>query len=94
MWKTTVLASSVRHKSFSLARGATKRQVSAQKTPTKITGQAREDALRIARDNGWELAKNRDAISRTFLFGNFVESWGFMSQVALISEKMDHHPEW
>ena len=27
-------------------------------------------------------------------FGSFVEAWGFMSQVALLAEAMDHHPEW
>jgi hypothetical protein len=64
------------------------------KAPTKISGEARDTALRQAKENGWELVQNRDAIHRTFLFGNFVESWGFMSQVALISEKMNHHPEW
>ena len=36
----------------------------------------------------------RDAIVKTFLFGNFVEAFGFMTQVALKAERMDHHPEW
>jgi 4a-hydroxytetrahydrobiopterin dehydratase len=31
---------------------------------------------------------------KTFVFGNFVEAFGFMTQVALVAEKMDHHPEW
>ncbi len=36
----------------------------------------------------------RDAISRRFEFRNFVQAMGFMTQVALVAEKMDHHPEW
>ena len=34
----------------------------------------------------------RDAITKTFEFKNFVEAWGWMSRVALVAEKMDHHP--
>lgn len=44
--------------------------------------------------NGWVLAINREAISRSFKFANFVEAFGFMSQVALVAEKHNHHPEW
>jgi 4a-hydroxytetrahydrobiopterin dehydratase len=35
-----------------------------------------------------------DKLQRQFVFGNFVEAFGFMSQVALLAEAMDHHPEW
>lgn len=43
---------------------------------------------------GWSIAGGRDAITRTFRFGDFSEAWGFMSRVALLAEKHDHHPEW
>ncbi len=33
-------------------------------------------------------------LSQTFTFTNFVEAWGFMNKVALLAEKMDHHPNW
>lgn len=36
----------------------------------------------------------RDGIERTFLFKDFVQAFGFMTQVALLAEKSDHHPEW
>ena len=36
----------------------------------------------------------RDAITRMFIFRDFNEAFGFMSRVALLAEKMDHHPEW
>lgn len=40
----------------------------------------------------WE--RDGDALQRTFEFDSFVEAFGFMSRVALISEKLFHHPEW
>ena len=40
----------------------------------------------------WKEEHNK--LSRTFQFDNFVEAFGFMSKVALIAEKMNHHPEW
>jgi 4a-hydroxytetrahydrobiopterin dehydratase len=33
-------------------------------------------------------------ISKTFTFTDFSQAWGFMSRVALLAEKCDHHPEW
>ncbi|MGB3405990.1 MAG: 4a-hydroxytetrahydrobiopterin dehydratase [Jannaschia sp.] len=33
-------------------------------------------------------------IERSFKFGTFSEAWAFMSRVALLAEKIDHHPEW
>ncbi len=42
----------------------------------------------------WQKLADRDAIRRSWRFGNFSEAWGFMSRVALLAEKHDHHPEW
>jgi len=42
----------------------------------------------------WHAASGKDAILRSFKFKDFVEAFGFMTQVALLAEKMDHHPEW
>ena len=36
----------------------------------------------------------RDAIVRDYTFNDFVGAFGFMTQVALLAEKSDHHPEW
>ena len=44
--------------------------------------------------HGWSEVEDRDAIRKVYHFGSFSEAWGFMSRVALIAEKMDHHPEW
>ena len=42
----------------------------------------------------WNFDQTQGSITRTFVFGNFVEAWGFMSKVAILAEKHDHHPEW
>jgi 4a-hydroxytetrahydrobiopterin dehydratase len=43
---------------------------------------------------GWTHHPERGAISRSLRFANFAEAFGFMAQMALVSEKLDHHPEW
>lgn len=35
-----------------------------------------------------------DFITKVFRFGDFAEAFGFMTHIAIIAEKMDHHPEW
>lgn len=42
----------------------------------------------------WKPVQQRDAISRSFRFSDFNAAFGFMSRVALMAEKLDHHPEW
>jgi 4a-hydroxytetrahydrobiopterin dehydratase len=42
----------------------------------------------------WCNAPERSAITRTFVFPDFNAAFGFMARVALVAEKMDHHPEW
>ena len=34
------------------------------------------------------------ALRASFQFADFTTAWAFMTQVALVAEKMDHHPEW
>ena len=41
---------------------------------------------------GWKF--ENDFITNTFIFKNFNETFGFMARVALIAEKIDHHPDW
>jgi 4a-hydroxytetrahydrobiopterin dehydratase len=43
---------------------------------------------------GWADVPGRDAIHKTFQFKNFRKAFGFMTEAALVAEKMDHHPEW
>ncbi len=35
-----------------------------------------------------------DTLYQKFKFKNFIEAWAFMSKVALLAEKANHHPEW
>jgi 4a-hydroxytetrahydrobiopterin dehydratase len=42
----------------------------------------------------WTPAEGRDAIVRRLKFAGFAEAFGFMAEIALVAEKMDHHPEW
>jgi 4a-hydroxytetrahydrobiopterin dehydratase len=58
----------------------------------RLVGAARHAAINGL--PGWAEVEKRDAIQKSFHFGNFSEAWGFMSRVALVAEKMDHHPEW
>jgi 4a-hydroxytetrahydrobiopterin dehydratase len=58
----------------------------------KLDATSRKSAL--AKLDHWKKASGRDAITRKFEFKDFNEAFGFMSRVALLAEKMDHHPEW
>jgi len=43
----------------------------------------------------WTKAEGpRDAIARTFRFSDFSAAFGFMTRIAILAEKLDHHPEW
>lgn len=58
----------------------------------RLTGAHRQAAL--ADLHGWAEVMDRDAIRKTFHFQDFSEAWAWMSRVALLAERMDHHPEW
>ena len=59
------------------------------RTPGRLGADAAVAAL-----SGWSAAQGRDAIVKTFRFADFNAAFGFMSRVALLAEKLDHHPEW
>ena len=46
----------------------------------------------VADLDGWTAGD--DFITKVFRFADFNAAWGFMSRVALVAEKLDHHPEW
>ncbi|MEJ6587855.1 MAG: 4a-hydroxytetrahydrobiopterin dehydratase [Pelagibacterales bacterium] len=48
----------------------------------------------IKKLKGWQLVKDRNAISKTFEFKNFNQAFSWMTAMALYAEKLDHHPEW
>lgn len=57
---------------------------------TKLSDDAKQELL----NNGWAMVDGRDAIHKTYVFKNFVEAFGFMTQAAIWAEKLNHHPEW
>ena len=61
-------------------------------TIPRLTDTAR-DAL-LAAHSDWTLRGDGLAIERAFKFADFSEAFAFMTRVALLAEKTDHHPEW
>jgi 4a-hydroxytetrahydrobiopterin dehydratase len=62
------------------------------KTMKKLDAGAKKAALKELAH--WHDVQGRDAIARKFEFKDFNEAFGFMTRVAMLAEKMDHHPEW
>lgn len=62
--------------------------------PARLDGETRRAALEALAAAGWEPVEGRDAVVRRFRFPDFSAAWGFMARVALLAERMDHHPEW
>lgn len=58
----------------------------------QLTEVERAEALRELR--GWTLRDDASAIYRSFKFDDFSEAFAFMTRVALLAEKDNHHPEW
>ncbi len=53
-----------------------------------------QDKIDIALREVPDWKHNETRIARQFVFSDFVEAFGFMSSVALLAEKANHHPEW
>lgn len=60
----------------------------------KLTEEERAAALPVLAMSSWAHDAERDALTKTFRFKNFVRAWGWMSSVAIEAEKLNHHPEW
>jgi 4a-hydroxytetrahydrobiopterin dehydratase len=58
----------------------------------KLTGDERGKLL--AELQGWRMVDGRDAIAKSFVFKDFNQAFAFMTRVALMADKIDHHPEW
>ena len=46
----------------------------------------------IEKNPSWKI--DNKTIKKEFKFDTFIDAFGFMSKVALLSEKMAHHPDW
>jgi 4a-hydroxytetrahydrobiopterin dehydratase len=60
--------------------------------PPKLDTEAVTEALGAL--PGWTLRADGTAIVKTFRFKDFNEAFGFMTRVAILADKIDHHPEW
>lgn len=60
----------------------------------RLSPTQRDEHLTPLLQNGWSLNTSRDAIEKTYTFGNFIDAFGFMARAALWAEKWNHHPEW
>ena len=60
----------------------------------KILSNQRETSLAPFLKSGWSYLSDRDALTKTFIFVNFIEAFGWMCRAAIESEKLNHHPEW
>ena len=60
----------------------------------RMSDEARNLLLGPLMQTGWTMVEGRDAIAKTFAFDNFIDAFGWMTRVAIWSEKWDHHPEW
>ncbi|EPX77419.1 4a-hydroxytetrahydrobiopterin dehydratase [Litoreibacter arenae] len=59
-----------------------------------LTADERKTDLQDVLANGWSQPSDRDAITKTYKFRNFIEAFGFMTRAAIHAEKLNHHPEW
>ena len=55
-----------------------------------------EQDLKVALDDlpGWTQVEGRNAIFRALEFKTFNQAFSCMTRIALMAERMDHHPEW
>lgn len=60
----------------------------------KLSEETRNTLLNPLLETGWALVEGRDAIEKTFKFGDFTDAFGWMTRVAIWAEKWNHHPEW
>lgn len=58
----------------------------------KLTDEERARALDGLPE--WSTVQDPDGVRRLFIFKDFPAAFGFMTRVALLAEKADHHPEW
>lgn len=61
---------------------------------TLLSAEERARDLPALAAAGWQAVPGRDGIRKVWRFADFSSAWAFMSQIALLAERMDHHPEW
>ena len=51
-----------------------------------------DSASRLAKHPAWRIEAGK--LRRDLVFSDFAAAFGFMTRVAILAEKADHHPEW
>ncbi|XP_053946857.1 pterin-4-alpha-carbinolamine dehydratase isoform X2 [Anastrepha ludens] len=72
----------------------TQNRIPTKKKMAKLTEQERSEHLQPFLDAGWSLVDGGDAAYKEYLFKDFNEAFSFMTGVAMVAEKWNHHPEW
>lgn len=60
----------------------------------KLDEDDRNELIEPLKKNGWTVLQERDALYKEIIFDDFNSAFGFMTRVAIMAEKLDHHPEW
>jgi len=60
--------------------------------PEKLDQEAVAEGLNEL--DGWTLGDDGNAIAKSFKFKTFRKAFAFMTEMAMVAEKMNHHPEW
>ena len=63
---------------------------------TKLSEEEVKTSFQPLLESGWvrNTDSTRDVLEKKFVFKDFISAFGWMTQVALRAEKMNHHPEW
>lgn len=59
-----------------------------------LTPEERQALLPALGEAGWGADPATDSLRKVWHFRSFSEAWAFMSRVALLAEKANHHPDW
>lgn len=62
--------------------------------PKMNAAQIQAELINLNRDFDQPWRIENEKLHKEFKFANFVAAFGFMTQVAIYAERMDHHPEW
>ena len=60
----------------------------------RLTEEERQAILPALGAAGWGAEPETDSLRKIWKFRSFSEAWAFMSRVALLAEKRNHHPDW
>ena len=58
----------------------------------RLTAEEHQDLADLLPE--WDMVKGQDALERQFKFHDFSAAFAFITRVAMLAEKMDHHPDW